>query len=505
MSSVNIEDIAIFCKKKGFVFPSSEIYGGLAGFFDLGPLGVELMNNLKADWWTYFVKKQPDIVGIDASIISHPRIWKASGHLENFLDLALICSKCKHRVRADQFIEEQTKQVVGGMDDKVINKIVKDKKLKCPICKGTFLKVKDFNLLFKTTVGAEEEKAEVTYLRGETAQGMFTDFKLITETARLKPPFGIAQIGKCFRNEISPREFLFRSREFTIAELEFFIHPQKDKCPELVSHHDLQITLLDARTQEQGKLTKNKTTIRKMVEDKLLSEWHAFWLAEQILWFRSIGLPADKISVREHMERELSHYSSSTFDMDYEYPFGSKEIAGIADRGSFDLTQHSMESGEKLELYDEGTKARFIPKVIEPTFGMERAFLALLVSAYHNDKQSGNIVLRLPPRLSPIKIGVFPLVNKLKDSAYKIYMELLSHFPCFYDKSGSIGRRYARADEIGIPFCVTVDFDTDKDQTATIRDRNTTKQIRVKIEDLPTTLQDLTEEHRSFADLEVKK
>src|SRR4030042_5739587 len=322
-NEISIEDIAGFCKKKGFVFPSSEIYGGFSGFWDFGPLGVELFNNLKSNWWKYFVQDNENMVGIDASIISNPRTWKASGHIESFSDISIQCKKCKK-------INKINKVEIG--------------KVKCEFCGGELDKTtaKELKLLFSTEVGATDNRI-LSYLRGETAQGMFLDFKSVFDTSRVKLPFGIAQVGKCFRNEIAPRDFLFRSREFTIGEFEFFIHPDEFKCNLLDKQHlEVELRLLDAETQEKGDCSLKKTTIKKILEEKRLDEWHAYWLAEKTLWFKSIGL-LNKIKVREHKKSELSHYSSATFDMDYEYPFGSKEVAGNANRGQYDLTQHIRE------------------------------------------------------------------------------------------------------------------------------------------------------------------
>lgn len=506
-SHISIEEMAVFCKKKGFVYSSSEIYGGIAGFFDFGPLGVELRNNIHASWWKYFVHDRQDIVGMEGSIISHPRVWKASGHVDNFGDMVLICAKCKNRVRADHFIEDILQISAVGMKSHDINKIVKEKKLSCPLCKGHFEALKDFNLLFATTVGAEEEKGVTAYLRGETAQNMFVDFRVISETSRVKLPFGIAQIGKVFRNEISPRDFLFRSREFTIAEFEYFIHPDMKKCDLLTEEHKrLHVKLLDAKTQDQGRDTLKSISIGQMVKDGLLDEWHAYWLSEQVLWLMSVGLKKDDLKIREHVKTELSHYSSATFDTDYAFPFGSEELAGNANRGQHDLSAHMRESKEKLELFDEETKSKIIPRVIEPTFGMERIFLAVLCDAYHDDKKRGNIVLKLNPALSPVKAGIFPLVNKdgLEEKANQVHALLRKRFPCMFDRSGSIGRRYARSDEIGTPYCITIDHDTLKDNTVTIRDRDTTQQVRVEIKELASTISALIEERVLFEELVVK-
>ena len=486
---ITIEELATFCKAKGFVYQSSELYGGMSGFFDFGPYGVELLNNIKASWWKHFVHDQEFMTGMEGSIISHPRVWKASGHLENFNDLALECSKCGSRIRADHLIQESLRLNVEGMPAAKINKIIEEHKLKCLHCKGAFKELKAVSLLFSTKVGSKEDSSAIAYLRGETAQGMFTDFKLIVDTTRQKLPFGIAQIGRCFRNEIAPRDFVFRSREFHIAEFEFFIHPEELKCSLLDdAHKKIIVQLLDAETQAQDKDTLKKTTIGNMVKEKRLDEWHAYWLAEQLQWMYDIGLSADRLKVREHMKTELSHYSSATFDIDYLYPFGSKEIAGNANRGQYDLGQHAKESKEKFSVFDEASKQHVVPRVIEPTFGIERVFLALLVEGYHDDKQRGNIVLKIKPGLAPMKIGVFPLVNKLDEKAREVFNTLRKEFVSTYDRSGSIGRRYARADELGIPFCVTIDFDTLKDQTVTVRDRDTTKQVRISIKDIQNKL-----------------
>ncbi len=477
MEKTTIEDIATFCKRKGFVFQSSEIYGGFSGFWDFGPLGVELFNNIKQSWWKHFVQDKENISGIEASVISHPRTWKASGHISSFSDIAVICKKCKKSTKID-------KSEIG--------------KIKCE-CSGDFEEQGEFNLLFKTKVGAL--KQEEAYLRGETAQGMFLDFKQIFETSRAKLPFGIAQIGRCFRNEIAPRDFLFRSREFNIAELEFFINPEEKKCNLLNKNHlNLKIKFLDAETQKKEKQILKETTIGEIIKEKKLEEWHAYWLAEQVLWFQSLGL--DKIKIREHTKDELSHYSSATFDLDYEYPFGSKEIAGNANRGQYDLKQHEKESGKSLEIFDEASGKKILPKVIEPTFGMERVFLATLCQAYDFDKKRENIILHLNPKLAPIKAAVFPLVRnneKLVKISREVYQNLKQEWNINYDESGSVGRRYARNDEIGTPFCITIDADSTENSDVTIRDRDTTKQIRVKIKDLRDILRKLINSEIEFS------
>jgi len=464
-TKIGVEELANFCKSKGFVFRSSDIYGGFAGFWDFGPLGIELFNNIKQSWWNYFVHQKENMTGMDASIISHPRTWKASGHIANFNvnDYLVLCKKCKQSTKVD-------KPELG--------------KIKCS-CGGEFdwEKARMIEQMFKTNIGIDRIEA---YLRGETAQGMFMDFKLIQQTSRKQLPFGIAQIGRCFRNEIAPRDFMFRCREFHIAEFEFFINPEEKKCKLLEKKHlDLKLRLLDAETQKAGKEELKETTIGKMLKENRLEEWHAYWLAEQILWYTDMGL-ADGIKIREHRKDELSHYSSATFDLDYEYPFGSKELAGIANRGQYDLTQHANESKQKMEIFDEVYKNKIIPKVIEPTFGMERAFLAVLTNAYYFDEKKQNVILRLPAKLAPIKASIFPIINdeKYEKMAREIYTDLKKEWYVAYDDSGSIGKRYARNDEIGTPMCITIDADTPEDNSVTIRDRDSTKQVRVKISEL---------------------
>lgn len=481
-SELTIEELAVFCKRKGFVFRSSEVYGGFSGFWDYGPLGVELFNNIKKDFWKFFVHEKDNMVGIEASIISHPKIWKASGHLASFSDIAVTCKKCKKSTKID-------KSELG--------------KVKCD-CGGEYQSQGEFNLMFKISVGALNPTD--AYLRGETAQAMFTDFKLIHETSRKQLPFGILQIGKCFRNEIAPRDFIFRSREFTIGEFEFFIHPEEMKCNLLdTEHKNVKIRLLDAETQVKGKEDLKEITIGEMVRENKLDEWHAYWLAEQVLWFKKLGLDKE-IKIREHMKDELSHYSTATFDLDYQYPFGSREIAGNANRGQYDLGQHAKESGEKFEVYDDKDKKLILPRVIEPTFGMDRVFLAMLCKAYHKDVKRENIILKLPARYAPVKAAVFPIIKDVKYEliAEKIVKDLRAGWNVNYDKSGSIGKRYARNDEIGTPLCITIDEETPKDDSVTIRDIDTTQQVRVKIKDLKEIMWKVVNEGESVLKLGKK-
>ena len=467
---ISIEELASFCKAKGFVFPSSVIYGGLAGFWDFGPLGVELFNNIKRDWWNFFVRQRDNIVGMEGSIISHPRTWKASGHITNFNinDYLVVCKKCGKSVKVDKPNLE---------------------KIKCDNCGGEYdwENAKMIEQMFKTKVGTDQ--AEV-YLRGETAQGMFLDFKLIQQTSRMQLPFGIAQLGRCFRNEIAPRDFLFRSREFHIGEFEFFIHPEEKKCNLLKDEHlDVKFMFLDEETQKSGKDELKEVSMKELIKKNKLEEWHAYWLAEQIKWFYSLGLK--EIKIREHTKDELSHYSSATFDIDYMYPFGSLEVAANANRGQYDLKQHEKESKEEMAIFDESTKTKIIPRVIEPTFGMERVFLAILTKAYTYDNSRENTVLKIPAKLAPIKAAVFPVIRnneELVRVSREVYNNLKQELNVIYDSGGSIGRRYARQDCIGTPFTITIDEQSLNDKTVTLRDRDSTNQFRVKIKDLNETI-----------------
>jgi glycyl-tRNA synthetase len=485
-TEISIEDLANFCKQKGFIFRSSDIYGGFAGFWDFGPLGIEMLENLKKDWWNFFVRKNENLVGIEASVISHPKTWKASGHLDNFNDMMIYCEKNKRWIRVDHLIEEVLERNVEGLDEEEILKIIQDNEDKFKE-KGYQIgnEIRKMNLMFETNIGPLQSDDSKAYLRGETAQGMFLNFKLVQQTSRQKLPFGIAQIGRCFRNEISPRDFLFRSREFHIAEFEFFINPVETKCNLLEEkHRNLGFNFLDEETQKQGKDELKEVKMEELLDKNKLDEWHAYWLAEQINWFYSLGLK--EIKIREHTKDELSHYSSATFDVDYRYPFGSKELAGNANRGQYDLKQHEKESKDSMEIFDENTKKKIIPRVIEPTFGIERVFLALLTKSYFFDENRGNVVLRLPAKICPVKAAIFPIIKKpeYEEISKKIFDNLKEDWNVVYDRSGSIGRRYARNDEIGTPLCIVVDEETVKDKSVTIRDRDTTDQVRVKIKDL---------------------
>jgi glycyl-tRNA synthetase len=442
--SQRMEKIVSLCKRRGFIFQSSEIYGGLNGLWDYGPLGVELKRNLKDYWWRVMVHERDDVVGMDGSILMNRAVWKASGHEDTFTDPMIDCRTCKARLRADQVID-------------------KGKGKQCPSCGGKDLtEPRSFNLMFKTYVGANEDESSVTYLRPETAQAIFVQFKNVLDVSRKKLPFGIAQIGKAFRNEINPRNFTFRSREFEQMELEYFCRP------------------------EEG---------MKLLE---------YWKEQRLKFYEDIGIPRDHLHVLDVPDADRAFYSKGTYDIEYDFPFGRQELEGVAYRTDYDLTQHQKGSGKPLEYFDEETKQKFIPHVVEPSAGVDRTVLALICDAYAEDqapdekgKMESRIVLRFHPRMAPIKCAVFPLLkNKepLVAKAKEIVALLRQHMLVFYDESGAIGRRYRRQDEVGTPFGVTVDFETlgEKDaalkDTVTLRERDSMKQERVAIKDLPARI-----------------
>ena len=444
---VTMDKIVALCKRRGFVFQSSEIYGGLASTYDYGHYGVLLKSNVKAEWWRAMVQERDDIVALDAAILMHPRTWEASGHLEGFTDPLVQClGKCKKRWREDHLREAAAADGAGGGDPAAIGA----ENLRCPECGGELTEPRNFNLMFETYMGPMQEDAARIYLRPETAQGIFVNFKNTLQFARKRPPFGIAQVGKSFRNEITPGNFLFRTREFEQMEMEFFVPPD------------------DARA------------------------WFDYWCEERRRWYEELGLRRDHLRLREHDPEELSHYSSSTSDVEYLFPIGWSELEGIANRGDYDLRQHAEFSGEKLEYVDTGTGDRYIPHVIEPAAGADRATLAFMVDAYDEEEVEGRsrTVLRLHPRLAPVKVAVLPLVNKdgQPELAREIYEELRPLMPAEYDTGGSIGKRYRRQDEIGTPWGVTVDHQTLEDDTVTLRDRDSLEQSRVPRSELASEL-----------------
>jgi len=430
-----MDDLVSLCARRGFIFASSEIYGGINGFWDYGPLGVELKNNLKARWWQRVVRERDDVEGLDSSIICHPRTWEASGHVEHFSDPMVDCRACKKRFRADQLED-------AG---------------KCSAREGSsehdFTEPRNFNLMLQTAIGASEDAASVAYLRAETCQPIFNDFKRVRETARQKLPFGIAQIGKAFRNEINPRNFTFRSREFEQAELEFFCHPSERE------------------------------------------KWFVHWLEERRRFHREIGLSAENLRTRPHAADELAHYAKQAEDVEFRFPFGWQEIEGVHDRGDWDLSRHSEYSGKDLGVTDPDTKEHFVPMVIETSVGVDRTCLALLCDAFRVEEIDGDerTVMRFHPALAPLKAAVLPLSKKLAEPTRKLHADLRRRWNVFYDDSGNIGRRYRRQDEAGTPFCVTYDFDSQEDGKVTVRERDSMSQDRIAIEAVASYLQERLE------------
>lgn len=478
--------MASFCKRKGIIYPSADIYGGIAGFFDFGPYGVEIKKNLRDHWWNTFVRSREDVVGMDGSIVTNPKVWKASGHVDSFVDLILESKEGSYQVRADHFLEDELGGDFDGVSKERVDELVKEHGLKAPNGEE-FKPCFEYNLMFQTNIGPRIDADSKSYLRPETAQLIFANFRLVQENGRMKVPFGIAQVGKAFRNEISPRNFLFRGREFEQCEIEYFIKDGDLSCPYLKEVEDEEIRVLSAKTQEAGK-EGTVLTMKECVSEGLMLEWHAYFLGLSIRWFGELGCDINNFRAREHLNDELAHYSSACWDLEYEFPFGFSEIQGIADRTTYDLEKHMKHSGKKMTLYDDKAQEKFLPRVIaEPSLGLDRAFLVLLYEAYNDDKERGNVVLNLSKKLSPHKIAVFPLVkNKdpVKNLARDVYFGLKNRFVTFYDESGSIGKRYARQDEIGTPYCVTVDFDSLDDGKVTVRDRDSTEQDRVSISDL---------------------
>ena len=424
------DKIVNLCKRRGFVFPSAEIYGGFRSTYDYGPLGVLMLRNVKNAWWRSMVQLRDDVVGLDAAILSPPPVWEASGHLANFTDPLVDCKECQERFRLDKLDDPHA----------------------CPSCgaKESFTEARQFNLMFKTHAGPVEGSGHEVYLRPETAQGMFLNFKNVLETSRKKPPFGIAQVGKSFRNEITPGNFVFRTREFEQMEMEFFVPPAEAE------------------------------------------QWYEYWCQQRYAWYLEHGISSDSLRLRPHDADELSHYSSATSDVEFLFPWGFDELEGIANRGDYDLTQHAKHSGERLEFFDQATNEHYVPHVIEPAAGAIRTMMAFLMAAYAEEEVNGETrtVLRLHHRIAPYQVAVLPLSKKdtLTPVAREVFQLLAPHLMCDYDETQAIGRRYRRQDEVGTPFCVTVDFDSLHDRAVTVRDRDTMAQERVPIDDLLTHL-----------------
>lgn len=426
-----MEKLVSLCKRRGFIFQSSEIYGGLEATYDYGPLGVELKNNVKQIWWRDVVTSRADVVGMDAAIFMNPKVWEASGHVQEFHDPLVDCKNCKARYRADQIDIDKP----------------------CPRCGiKDWTDQRQFNLMLKTHYGPSEDSSSVIYLRPETAQGIFVNFVNVQTTARMKLPFGIGQIGKAFRNEITTGNFLFRSREFEQMELEYFVHPQES------------------------------------------SKWLDYWVQSRFNWYKNLGITSEKLRLRQHKDDELAHYAADCYDVEYEFPFGWSELEGIADRGTYDLDQHIKSSGKKMTWFDPKSNEHITPAVVESSAGVDRTVLTILVDAYHEEEVRGEkrVVLRLHPKLAPIAVAVFPLVNRdgMPEIAEKIFDDLRSHFAAFNDTGGSIGRRYRRQDEAGTPYSITVDSQTLEDQTVTVRDRDSMEQERVSKDKLISYLFD---------------
>jgi glycyl-tRNA synthetase len=466
---VTLRELQKFMVEKAIIFPTAELYGGVAGFFDYGPLGIELKRAVKREWWNCFVRSREDVVGMDGCVITHPKVWEASGHTEAFHDPLVECRKCKNRFRADQLVEDKLKINVDGVALGELEKLLKDNGIKCPKCGGELVEPKQFNLMFSTQVGPVS--GSPSYLRPETAQLIFVDFPRVFKASRANLPFGIAQVGKAFRNEISPRNFVFRGREFEQMEVEYFVNP-KSKAPQIPEG---EAFILTRDAQPKGEAV--KMSFRDMAKKKLTSGWHAYWLAQTWNFFTGLGLRPTSMRLRQHTRDELSHYSKDTWDVDFHYSFGWKELAGVANRTDYDLKQHDKFSGRDLSVLDGDEKV--YPHVIEPSFGVDRLVLALLADAWHADKERQTLRLRGP--MAPVQVAVFPLVNKdgMPEKAREIYGDLKGCFRAFYDDKGSIGRRYRRQDSIGTPFCVTVDGQTLEDGTVTLRYRDSMEQKRV--------------------------
>ncbi len=448
-----MEKISSLAKSRGFVYPGSEIYGGLANTWDYGNLGVELKNNIKKAWWQKFIQESPYNVGVDCAILMNPQTWVASGHLGGFSDPLMDCRACHERFRADKLIEEfmsehgiASEGSVDAWSNEQMKAYVEENKIACPECKKhDWTDIRQFNLMFKTFQGVTEDAKNTVYLRPETAQGIFVNFKNVQRTSRKKLPFGIGQIGKSFRNEITPGNFTFRTREFEQMELEFFCKPDTDL------------------------------------------EWFEYWKDYCVNWLKMLGIRDDQMRCRDHDKEELSFYSKATTDIEFLFPFGWGELWGIADRTNYDLTQHQNVSNQDLTYFDDETQERYIPYVIEPSLGADRVTLAFLCSAYDEEKlEDGETrtVLHFHPAIAPVKIGVLPLSKKLNDEAYKIYSEMSRYYNCEFDERGNIGKRYRRQDEIGTPFCVTYDFESESDGCVTVRERDTMEQIRLPISEL---------------------
>ena len=427
-----MDNIISLCKRRGLIFQSSEIYGGLNSCWDYGPLGIELKNAIRNFWWREMTQLHPEIVGLDASILMHPRVWEASGHVESFTDSMVDCKKCKKRFREDDLSDEKRRERI------------------CPECGGELTEVRKFNLMFKTHMGSVEDTASAVYLRPETAQGIYVNYLTVMQASRLKPPFGIAQTGKAFRNEITPGNFIFRTREFEQMEMQYFIQPDE------------------------------------------ADKWFDFWKEKRMEFYLRLGIRPEKLRSYEHPDKKLAHYAKRAVDIEYEFPWGWGELEGIHNRTDYDLRRHAEFSGKDLTYFDEVTRKRYLPYIIETSAGLNRTMLVVLLDSYAEEEVEGEmrVLLKLSPHIAPMQVGIFPLVNKggLPEIARDIETQLRPHYRVFYDQKGAIGRRYRRQDEVGTPFCITVDFQTKEDETVTLRERDTLLQDRFKIGELSEIL-----------------
>ena len=443
---LTMEELVNYSKQYGFIFQGSEIYGGLANSWDYGPLGTNLKENVRNAWKKKFIQENPYNVGLDAAILMNPKVWVASGHVASFSDPLIDCKKCKARHRADKLIEENSDEIADGWSNEELEKFIKENKIKCPTCGSLeFTPIRQFNLLFETHQGVTEDKKSIVYLRGETAQGIFVNFKNVERSMRLKLPFGIAQTGKAFRNEITPGNFTFRTREFEQMELEFFCKPSDDL------------------------------------------EWFGYWKSFCMDFLKSLGLKDENLRMRDHTKEELSFYSKATTDLEYLFPMGWGELWGIADRTDYDLGVHAEHSGSDLRYLDPETNEKYLPYVIEPSVGLDRLVLAILADSYTKEKLENEerLVLKIHPALAPYKVSILPLVKKLhSQKANDIYAHLCKYFACSYDEAGSIGKRYRRSDAIGTPLAITIDDETINNDTVTIRERDTMEQITLKVDEL---------------------
>ena len=492
-----LEEIMAFANKIGIAFITGNIYGGLAGFWDYGPIGVEIKNRIKDVWWTDFVRNRDDIVGYEGAIITHPKVWEASGHLTSFNDPLIFCQgKCKKKHRLDHLVEENLNIRTESLSINEMGNLIREKEIKCPDCEGNLGEPVTFNLMFQTNVGPVQDTSSLAYLRPENAQLIFSGFKNVIDSTRVKMPFGIAHSGIVFRNEISPRNFLFRVREYELMEFEYFTNPEKtNECPDFDEVASYEINIFSQSEQMENFEGEYRTISAEDAWEKRIfkNKWQAYWLTYFMYWFiDSLGISKERLRLRQHLETELSHYALDTWDLEYKYPFGWKELMGCANRTQFDLIQHQKHSKSKMQFMEqtENGVIRYVPYVVaEPSVGLGRILLTVIAEGYTEEVVKGRkrVVLKIDPRIAPYDVSVFPLQKdkKIFSKAREIYETLRKEgFTAFYDDSGSIGKRYRRHDEIGTPFCITIDYETLEDNQVTIRNRDTMDQTRIPITNL---------------------